>query len=148
MRHAARTQRTELRQLSLDAAIWESAGRALLGSLTAPRAAQALDVGCGAVGWLPLLDDWVGPEGKVIGADVDDRMLAAAGALTERSGLTRVDLVNDDLFATRLPAESFDLVHARWLLSTLGRAQEQVATFRRLVKPGGTIVLEDPDAST
>jgi SAM-dependent methyltransferase len=143
-----RSQPTELRRLRLQAEVWEPAGRSLLETLPAPAAARALDVGCGSMGWLPLLDEWVGERGHVIGADVDDAMLAAAGALAEQRGLRRVDLVNDDLFATRLPAGEFDLVHARFQLTPLGRHEEQVAIYRKLVKPGGVIVLEDPDHST
>jgi SAM-dependent methyltransferase len=147
-RYALRSQPTELRRLRVQAEVWQPAGRSLLETLAAPEAAQALDVGCGPIGWLPLLDEWVGERGRAIGADVDDSMLAAAGALAEERGLARVDLVNDDLFATRLPAGEFDLVHARFQLCPLGRHEEQLAIYRRLVKPGGVIVLEDPDHST
>jgi SAM-dependent methyltransferase len=146
--YVVRSQPTELRRLRLQAEVWEPAGRSLLETLSAPEGAQAVDVGCGSMGWLPLLDAWVGPAGRAIGADVDDAMLAAAGALVEQRGLGRVDLVNDDLFATRLPAGEFDLVHARFQLCPLGRHEEQMAIYRRLVKPGGVIVLEDPDHST
>jgi SAM-dependent methyltransferase len=148
LRTALRAQPTELRRLRVQAEVWESAGRSLLDSLPAPDAAQAVDIGCGAMGWLPLLDEWVGPRGDVIGADVDDALLAAAGALAETQQLARVDLVNDDLFATRLRAGMFDLVHARFQLCPLGRHDEQIAIYRRLVRPGGVIVLEDPDHST
>lgn len=147
-RYLLRSQPTELRRLRLQAEVWEPAGRSLLETLKAPDAAQAVDVGCGSVGWLPILDAWVGPRGRVIGADVDDAMLAAAGTLALERGLERVDLVNDDLFATRLPAGEFDLVHARFQLCPLGRHGDQIAIYRRLVKPGGVIVLEDPDHST
>ncbi len=146
--YTLRSQATELRRLRLQAEVWEPAGRSLLETLSAPGGAQAVDVGCGSMGWLALLDEWVGASGRAIGADVDDAMLAAAGALVEQRELRRVDLVNDDLFATRLPAGEFDLVHARFQLCPLGRHEEQIAIYRRLVKPGGTIVLEDPDHST
>jgi SAM-dependent methyltransferase len=147
-RYLLRSQPTELRRLRLQAEVWEPAGRSLLDTLPAPAGAQALDVGCGPMGWLPLLDGWVGEGGRAIGADVDDAMLAAAGAFAEHRGLARVDLVNDDLFATRLPDSEFDLVHARFQLCPLGHFEEQMAIYRRLVKPGGVIVLEDPDHST
>src|SRR5690242_16720222 len=96
-RHVLSPQPTVLRRLRLQAEVWGPAGRSLLDSLRAPEGARALDVGCGSAGWLPLLDQWVGERGHVIGADIDDTMLAAAGALVEERGLRRVDLVNDDL---------------------------------------------------
>jgi hypothetical protein len=60
-------------------------------------------------------------------------------------GLRNVALVKDDLFASELEPSSFDLVHARFEIAPLGRGQEQLATYLRLVRPGGTVVLEDPD---
>jgi hypothetical protein len=60
-------------------------------------------------------------------------------------GLRNVALVKDDLFASDLEPSSFDLVHARFEIAPLGRGKEQLATYLRLVRPGGTIVLEDPD---
>jgi SAM-dependent methyltransferase len=147
-RDLLRSQRTELGRLRLESEVWEAAGRSLLEALPAGDRPQAVDVGCGAVGWLPLLDEWAGPEGRVIGTDTDDAVLASAGALVEDRGLRRVDLVHDDLFASRLPGGEFDLVHARFQLCALGRYDEQIAAYRRLVKPGGVIVLEDPDRST
>jgi SAM-dependent methyltransferase len=59
--------------------------------------------------------------------------------------LGNVELRNDDLFATNLEPGSFDLVHARFELTPLGRGQEQMETYFRLLRPGGTLVLEDPD---
>ncbi len=41
--------------------------------------------------------------------------------------------------------KAFDLVHARFVLTPLGRGHEQVQTYLRLLRPGGTVALEDPD---
>src|SRR6266540_5645353 len=49
------------------------------------------------------------------------------------------------LFASQLEPAWFDLVHARFQLAPLGRGQQQTATYLRLVRPGGTIVLEEVD---
>jgi len=54
-------------------------------------------------------------------------------------------LTTDDLFHAALPAARFDVVHARFQLSALGRAAEQLAVYRRLVAPGGVLVVEEPD---
>ena len=48
-----------------------------------------------------------------------------------------MELAFDDLFDTRLEPKSFDLVHAHYVIASLGRGREQVAAHRRLVKPGG-----------
>jgi SAM-dependent methyltransferase len=97
------------------------------------------------MGWLRLLSEWVGPEGEVVGTDIDDAMLAAAKAFVADEGLSNVVLVNDDLFATNLEAASFDLVHSRFEVTPLARGEEQMATYCRLAKPGGIVALEDWD---
>jgi SAM-dependent methyltransferase len=75
-------------------------------------------------------------------------MLAAADRFATDEGLRNVGLVKDDLFASELEPDSFDLVHARYEICPLGRAHEQMETFVRLARPGGTIVLEDPDTGS
>lgn len=54
-------------------------------------------------------------------------------------------LTIDDLFHAALPPARFDVVHARFQLSMLGRAAEQLEVYRRLVAPGGVLILEEPD---
>jgi ubiquinone/menaquinone biosynthesis C-methylase UbiE len=100
---------------------------------------------CGALGWLRLLSEWVGPDGQVVGTDIQDEMLAAARQFITAAGLGNVTLVNDDLFASQLEPVSFDLVYARALIFPLGRGPEQMATHLRLVRSGGIIGLEEVD---
>jgi SAM-dependent methyltransferase len=54
-------------------------------------------------------------------------------------------LTVDDVFHAALPPARFDVVHARFQLCTLGRAAEQLEVYRRLVAPGGILILEEPD---
>lgn len=136
---------SELDRLQLQARVWEPAGRQLLDQLGPGDGSRVVDVGCGALGWLRLLSEWVGPDGEVIGTDIDDAMLNAAGRLVATEGMDNVTLVRDDLFASELEPSSFDLVHARFLIGPLGRGQEQMDSHLRLVRPGGTIALEELD---
>jgi SAM-dependent methyltransferase len=141
-------QVSELERLQLQSRVWEPSGRRLLQEIGAGRGGRALDVGCGVLGWLRILSEWVGPNGAVTGTDIDDAMLAAADRFATEEGLRNVGLVKDDLFASELEPDSFDLVHARYEICPLGRAHEQMETYVRLARPGGTIVLEDPDTGS
>ena len=141
-------QPSELERLQLQSRVWEPSGRRLLDEIGEGRGARALDVGCGAIGWLRLLSEWVGPDGEVVGADIDDAMLAAARQFVETEGLCNIVLEKDDLFASRLETSSFDLVHARFQIAPLGRGAEQVSSHVRLLRPGGTLVLEEWDVSS
>ena len=138
-------QPTELERLQLQSRVWEPAGRDLLARIPAMPGCRAVEVGCGVMGWLRILSDWVGVNGVVVGSDVDDKMLAMAERFVDSERLFNVSLVKDDLFATTLAPHSFDLLHARFQIAPLGRAEEQVDAYVRLLKPGGVLVVEDPE---
>jgi SAM-dependent methyltransferase len=138
----------ELDRLQRGSRQLEPAGRRLLAELGDGQGARVLDVGCGALGWLRLLSEWVGPDGQVVGTDIQADMLAAARQFVTTEGLGNVTLVHDDLFASQLEPASFDLVHARALIFPLGRGPEQMTSHLRLVRPGGTVVLEEVDSAS
>ena len=138
-------QPSELERLRLQSLVWEPVGRQVLSKLEGGAGGRALDLGCGALGWLRILSEWVGPSGQVVGTDMDESLLAAARTFLEGEGIANVKLVVDDLFDSSLEPQSFDLVHARYVIAPLGRGGEQLASHRRLLKPGGTIVLEEWD---
>jgi SAM-dependent methyltransferase len=138
-------QPSELERLRLQSRVWEPTGRQLLSKLGDGSGRHAMDVGCGAMGWLRILSEWVGPSGQVVGTDIDESLLNGAHSFLEAEGISNVELVVDDLFESKLEPQSFDLVHARYQIAPLGRGREQVASYRRMVRPGGSLVLEEWD---
>jgi SAM-dependent methyltransferase len=138
----------ELDRLRLQSRVWEPAGRELLADIGDGTGLRVLDVGCGAQGWLRLLAAWVGPGGTVVGTDVAPQLLDAARALVDEDALRNVEVVEDDLFASHLEPHSFDLVHARFQLAPIGREADQLTAYARWLRPGGILVLEDPDSGT
>lgn len=141
-------QLSERERLRLQSRVWEQAGEDLLVHLGSGHGLHALEVGCGAMGWMRVLARWVGAEGHVTATDTDQNMLAAAGAFCAEESLTNVQVLQDDFFASALPPASFDLVHLRFQLAPLGRSDEQVTTACRLAKPGGWVVLEEPETGS
>jgi SAM-dependent methyltransferase len=138
-------QPSELERLQLQSRVWEPAGRQLLSKLDGQSGGRALDVGCGALGWLRILSEWAGSSGQVVGTDIDESLLDAAHSFLKAEGISNVELVVDDLFESKLEPDSFDLVHARYVIAPLGRGRQQVASFRRLVRPDGHLALEEWD---
>jgi SAM-dependent methyltransferase len=138
-------QPSELERLRLQSLVWEPSGRQLVKKIDDGSGRRALDVGCGALGWLRILSEWVGPSGQVVGTDIDSRVLDAARSFLEAEGISNVELLVDDLFDSKLEPQSFDLVHARYQIAPLGRGRAQAASHRRLLRPGGSLVLEEWD---
>lgn len=108
---------------------------------------RCLDLGCGAGGIIDLLSRRVGPRGQVIGLDPDPVSLAAARAWAADQELRRVLLVQGDAFAPPVRDEAFDLVHARYVMTTIGRHREVLEAALRLVRPGGWLAVEEADAA-
>jgi SAM-dependent methyltransferase len=135
----------EKQRLLLQSEVLEPIGDRVLARLGPLDGTRALDVACGAMGLLRALSRRVGASGRVVGTDVNEAMVARAREVCAEGGLDNVEVVRDDLFASRLPERSFDLVHARLVLAPLGRDAEVAAALERLVKPGGVVVLEEPD---
>ena len=96
-----------------------------------PPSGRALDVGCGALGWLRILREWVGPSGEVVGTDISENLLDVARSFLKAEGVFNAELVVDDLFQSKLEPGSFDLVHTRYEIAPLGRGHEQVDSHRR-----------------
>jgi SAM-dependent methyltransferase len=138
----------ERRRLRLQSEALEPLSERALARLGPLEGARALDVACGAMGLLPALSRWVGPRGRVVGADINEAMIAEARALISERAIENVEIVRDDLFASALPARSFDVVHSRFVLAPLGRDAEVAAQLERLAKPEGWILLEEPDGLT
>ena len=138
-------QPSELERLQLQSRVWEPSGQQLLSKIGDGSGGRALDVGCGALGWLRILSKWVGAFGEVLDTDIDESLLDAARSFLAAEGISNVELVADDLFDSKLEPQSFDLVHARYVIAPLGRGPEQVASHRRLLRPGGSLVLEEWD---
>ena len=72
-----------------------------------PPGGRALDLGCGALGWLRILSEWVGPSGDVTGTDIDERLLEAADSFLEAEGISNVELVVDDILDSKLEPQGF-----------------------------------------
>jgi SAM-dependent methyltransferase len=118
-------------------ATWDPGTEALLDRLGVGPGWRCLEAGAGGGSIAVWLAERVDPDGHVLAVDLDTTHLEplARGVLEVR----RHDLTSDDL-----PAGSFDLIHARSVISWLGATD----AFDRLVDalaPGGWLLLEDFD---
>lgn len=63
-----------------------------------------VDLGCGTGLNIPLLHNAVGPEGRIIGVDLTEGMLAQARERTARAGFDNVEFVQADLAIFEFPS--------------------------------------------
>lgn len=101
---------------------------------------RVVDLGTGSGRMLTLL----GKKAKMsIGLDLSQNMLNIARANVVKAGLEKVELRHGDIFATRLPAGSADLVLVHQVLHYLADPGAAVAEAARLVSPGGKLLIVD-----
>src|SRR5262245_29734802 len=103
------------------------------------------DFGCGIGATTRMLAEMTGPSGHLTGIDAYAGQLVQAGRLCGEADLTNVSFWKADACATRLPSETFDLVYCRFLLIHLPDPDGCLREMRRVLKPGGIIVVEDGD---
>jgi SAM-dependent methyltransferase len=137
----------EMERLRLQAQVWEPSAEAMLDQIGVAPGWRCVDLGCGASGILGPLSRRVGPAGEVVGVEVDARQLAAARAYVLGQGHENVEVLEQDAYRTTLPRESFDFTHVRFLFAPVGRDEELLAELLGLTRPGGTIAVQEPDAS-
>lgn len=109
---------------------------------------KVIDVGCGPLGALLALSDMVGPEGTVVGLDMDEPSLQQARSILDRNGLERVQLVHANInempVTAVCPPGPYDVAFCRQLLNN---QKDPAGTLRRIaafVRPGGHIVVQSP----
>jgi ubiquinone/menaquinone biosynthesis C-methylase UbiE len=100
---------------------------------------QALEVGPGCGVYLPAL---AGLFGRVVAADIEEAYLRHAARL--RQTLPNLELVRDDVCASGLPEHSFDLVLCTEVIEHIPQSEAVLRGIRRLLKPGGVLVLSTP----
>jgi ubiquinone/menaquinone biosynthesis C-methylase UbiE len=117
--------------------------RSVLERMTAspPPHGTVLDDGCGPGLLLAHLEEHADLE-QLVGVDVSRGMLRQAQSAT---GTDDVLLLEGD--ACRLPFldESFDVVYARGLLHHLPDPVQGMSEIHRVLKPGGTVVVLEPN---
>jgi len=101
---------------------------------------RVVDLGTGSGRMLTLLG---GKARMSVGLDLSHNMLNIARANVSRAGLEKVELRHGDIFATRLPPESADLVLVHQVLHYLADPAAAVAEAARLVIPGGRLLIID-----
>ena len=104
----------------------------------------ALDAGCGAGHTALAL---AARAGLVCACDFTRAMLDQVEALANERGVNNLALQQADVEQLPYPAASFDIVATRYSAHHWHHPQRALAEFRRVIKPGGVLVISDIMAS-
>lgn len=109
------------------------------------RGMTVLDLGCGIGDDVRAIAEIVGPTGKVYGIDSSAAMIAEARG---RGVPANVEFIAASAGSLPLRPASFDAARAERVFQHLADPDAAARELRRIVRPGGTAFLLDPDWET
>ena len=112
--------------------------KALIEEAVLPTGATVLDVGCGTGAATRIAAEAVGASGRVIGADVNAGMIAAARSLPVSEGAA-IEWYEESAYQLSLPDQSVDAVLAAQVIQFLQDRPLALSEMFRVLKTGGTI---------
>jgi demethylmenaquinone methyltransferase/2-methoxy-6-polyprenyl-1,4-benzoquinol methylase len=104
-----------------------------------------VDIACGTGLNFSLLEQAVGPGGRIVGVDLTDAMLAQAQHRIEANGWSNIDLVQSDAAAFDFPTE-VDAILSTYALSQVPECGDVIARGAAALSRGGRLVVLDLNA--
>lgn len=133
--------RVDAQRLARQADVMRDATLSFLSRAGVASGWACLDLGCGDGQVTVELARAVGPDGRVVGVDIDAEALSVAREVADRAGV-QVQFRRGD--ATTLAEHNrFDLAYSRLLLGHLADPVAALRAMRAAVKKGGVVAVED-----
>jgi SAM-dependent methyltransferase len=98
-----------------------------------------LDVGCGAGATTLAMAERLGPQGRCVGLDISEPLLASARRRADELGLATASLVQGDAQTYELEQGAFDAIMSRFGVMFFSDFDAAFANLRGTLKPGGRI---------
>jgi SAM-dependent methyltransferase len=127
----------ELERLLAIEKVFDPASRRRMKVAGIEEGSRCLEVGAGAGSIMRWLAEQAGPSGHVTALDINTRFLA--------NPPPTVHVVAGDVRSMTFDPDSFDLVHARYVLVHIPEYKKVLESLWRVLKPGGALVIEEPD---
>jgi ubiquinone/menaquinone biosynthesis C-methylase UbiE len=103
---------------------------------------MVLDVGCGLGDDVYAMSAIIGESGQAYGVCNSDLMINTA---KQRFSANNVSFENQDVYQLRFDDNTFDSVRADRVFIHLDSAEKALAEMLRVLKPGGSVVINEPD---
>ena len=110
---------------------------------------SVIDIACGTGLNFPLIEEAIGPEGRIVGVDLTDAMLARAQDRVKTNGWNNVSLVQADAAEFDFPTE-VDAILSTYALSQVPECAKVIAHGAAALSGGGRFVVLDlkvPDST-
>ena len=105
---------------------------------------KVLDIGSGAGDVSLILAELVGPEGKVIGVDGNEKILETARVRVKEAGFANVEFLAGDARMLEL-AGDFDALVGRLVLMYMADPAAALKHLIQRLRPGGIVAFEEVD---
>jgi len=102
-----------------------------------------LDIGCGTGVDTLVAARLVGPQGRVVGVDATAEIIARAQANLALTGLANVSFEVASAEALPFPDGEFEVVISNGVFNLLIDKEQALSESRRVLKPGGRLMLAD-----
>lgn len=102
---------------------------------------QVLDLACGTGEPAISLASQVGPQGRVIGIDINPELLEVARGRAQQRTLSNIEFREADAHSLPFASESFDLVTSRFGVMFFDDIARALDEARRVLRPHGRIAL-------
>ena len=143
-RYALARDEEETERLIRQARIYDGLTRRLFTEAGIGNGMKVLDIGSGAGDVALLVAELVGPDGYVIGVDVNAEILARARARARETGLANVEFIAGDARTLDLP-DDFDALVGRLVLMYMADPAAALNHLTGRLRPGGIVAFEEAD---
>src|SRR3954449_9750461 len=103
---------------------------------------SVIDIACGTGLNFPVIEQVIGPDGRIVGVDLTDAMLAHAQDRLETNGWSNISLVQADAADFHFPAE-VDAILCTYALTQVPECAEVIAHGAAALSGGGRWVVLD-----
>jgi ubiquinone/menaquinone biosynthesis C-methylase UbiE len=103
---------------------------------------SVVDIACGTGLNFPLIEKMIGPDGRIVGVDLTDAMLARAQDRTDSNGWRNVSLVQADAAGFNFPT-GVDAILSTYALTQVPECAEVIAHGAAALAVGGRWVVLD-----
>ena len=133
-------EQAELIRLRAIEAVFDPPTKIRLESTGLSNGWRCLEIGPGVGSVMLWLGEKVGPDGRVTAVEINPRFLDVRDS-------PNIDVLKTDIREANFERNRFDLIHGRYVLLHIPNYQSLLGKLLETLKPGGWLVLEEPDFS-